>query len=305
MPRAVGGGEARDELQRNIGGTSHRDRPAFDDGAQRLALEKFGDQKGKSPVPMSKIARMLAWDSGGDGARFLLEAMQPRRVARRRTGQYFDRDVAAEPRVARLVDFTHATGAERRHDFVRAEAHARSQGHQAIVLHRRLRLAAVDELLLDRLGLVDLAEEGLEIVFHFRAGARVEILHRLDRATACPCACRGILATLSNSSTVRQGPRYIRSTTLRRPRRRSGMAYGGCTKPEISKSYGTTNSLRSGILDEAHVVERPDRHVGVADHVFEQHRPRQRFGFEVGERDALQVDDSSLRYAARRRFRAR
>jgi hypothetical protein len=35
----VGGGEARDELQRDIGGASQRDRPAFDDGAQRLALE--------------------------------------------------------------------------------------------------------------------------------------------------------------------------------------------------------------------------------------------------------------------------
>src|SRR5580765_2879245 len=55
-----------------------------------------------------------------------------------------------------------------------------ARGIRAIVLHRRLRLAAVDELLLDRLRLVDLAEEGLDIVFHFRAGARVEILERLD-----------------------------------------------------------------------------------------------------------------------------
>jgi hypothetical protein len=40
---AVGGGEARDELQRDIGGASQRDGSAFDDGAQRLPLEQLGD----------------------------------------------------------------------------------------------------------------------------------------------------------------------------------------------------------------------------------------------------------------------
>jgi hypothetical protein len=130
---AVGGGEARDELERDIGGASQRDRPAFDDGAQRLAVEEFGDQKWHVAGADVENREDVGVGQGGDGARFVLEAVQPRRVGGHGTGQYFDRDVAAEPRVARLVDFTHATGAERRHNFVRAEAHAGSQGHQAIV----------------------------------------------------------------------------------------------------------------------------------------------------------------------------
>ena len=43
---AMGGGETRDELQRNIGGAAERDGPAIDDGAQRLAFKELGDQKG-------------------------------------------------------------------------------------------------------------------------------------------------------------------------------------------------------------------------------------------------------------------
>ena len=70
----------------------------------------------------------------GDRTRFLLEATQPRRVGGDGTWQYLEGDVAPEPRVARLVDFTHATGAERRHDFGTGRGARRQQGHQAIVV---------------------------------------------------------------------------------------------------------------------------------------------------------------------------
>ena len=101
-------------------------------------------------------------------------------------------------------------------------------------------------------------------------------------------------AILSNSSTVRQGPRYIRSTTLRRPRRAVGDGVRRMHEARDVEVVRHHEQLAVRVLHEAHVVERPDRHVGVADHVFEQHRPRQRVGFEIGERDALQVDDPAF-----------
>ena len=44
-------------------------------------------------------------------------------------GQYLDRDVATEPRVAGTIHLAHAARAERRDDLVGAEANARGQGH--------------------------------------------------------------------------------------------------------------------------------------------------------------------------------
>jgi hypothetical protein len=49
---------------------------------------------------------------------FLLEAMQPVRIARELGGQHFDSNVAVEPRVPRTVDFAHPPCASRRDHFV-------------------------------------------------------------------------------------------------------------------------------------------------------------------------------------------
>ena len=43
-------------------------------------------------------------------------------VLREPGGEHLDRDVAAEPRVARAPHFAHAAGAERRCDLVRSQA---------------------------------------------------------------------------------------------------------------------------------------------------------------------------------------
>ena len=52
----------------------------------------------------------------GNGARFALEAGEPSGSRANGGGQHFDRDVAAQPRVARAVDLAHAAGAERSQD---------------------------------------------------------------------------------------------------------------------------------------------------------------------------------------------
>ena len=63
----------------------------------------------------------------GDRLRLALEAL-PRLGGRHRAlGQHLDRDDAIEPRVRRLVDLSHPTGADRREDLVRAETGTRGE----------------------------------------------------------------------------------------------------------------------------------------------------------------------------------
>ena len=65
---------------------------------------------------------MFGMAEAGEQFRLALEAGQTVGVVREGLGQRLDRDVAAESRVARAIDLTHAAGAERREDLVGAEA---------------------------------------------------------------------------------------------------------------------------------------------------------------------------------------
>ena len=58
----------------------------------------------------------------GDGVRLALEAREPIGIGRKRRGQDLDGDLAPQFRVARAIDLAHATGTDRRDDFVDAEA---------------------------------------------------------------------------------------------------------------------------------------------------------------------------------------
>jgi hypothetical protein len=57
-----------------------------------------------------------------DRPRFVFESAQTIRVICHRRGEHFDGDVAIKTRIAGAVDFAHPASAERRDDFVRAEA---------------------------------------------------------------------------------------------------------------------------------------------------------------------------------------
>jgi hypothetical protein len=58
----------------------------------------------------------------GQGLGFALKPRDSLRVGGERLGQDLDRNGAIELRILRAVDLTHAAGAERRPDLVRAEA---------------------------------------------------------------------------------------------------------------------------------------------------------------------------------------
>src|SRR5688572_28968936 len=66
----------------------------------------------------------------GHAARLALETRPRGRVGRQVPGEDLDRDLAAQPRVLRAIDLTHATGAERRGDFVGSEAGSGCQRHR-------------------------------------------------------------------------------------------------------------------------------------------------------------------------------
>src|SRR5947199_2899958 len=65
----------------------------------------------------------------GDGARLALEACFSIRILGQMRREHLDRDRALEPRVARLVHLTHASGAQQTDDLKRAEARAGDQIH--------------------------------------------------------------------------------------------------------------------------------------------------------------------------------
>jgi hypothetical protein len=70
---------------------------------------------------------------------FAREPREPVRVLSERLGQYLDRDLAVELRVARPIDLAHATGAERAEDLEGAERRARGQGQLGGASIRSLR----------------------------------------------------------------------------------------------------------------------------------------------------------------------
>src|SRR5262245_21626296 len=89
-----------------------------------------------------------------DHARFPLEPRTSLCALGHSRGEHLHRDIAAEARVASTVDLTHPTRAERRNDFVRAEASTSVERHrdslpQAVAPHGATEATALrSELLL-------------------------------------------------------------------------------------------------------------------------------------------------------------
>lgn len=61
--------------------------------------------------------------------RLALESRRTFLIQRDGVGQYLDRHLAAQLRVARAVDFTHPARTKGRNDFVGAETSTERQGH--------------------------------------------------------------------------------------------------------------------------------------------------------------------------------
>jgi hypothetical protein len=66
---------------------------------------------------------------GAGPSGFLLEPPQPVLIVAEVGGQDLDRNLAAQPRVLRPINFTHAARPNTGQDFIRAELRSRGKGH--------------------------------------------------------------------------------------------------------------------------------------------------------------------------------
>ena len=127
----VRGGQAARDLQCVLHRLAARDRTGGEAVPQRFAGEELRDRVDDAVVRTEVVdAEEIRVREGGDGFGLALEARERGGVRREALGKDFDRDVAVELRVARAVDLSHASGAERPEDLVRAEACAGQEGHE-------------------------------------------------------------------------------------------------------------------------------------------------------------------------------
>ena len=97
---------------------------------QQLAVDQLEHE-----IP--RAVRFLEAVDGGDvrmiqrreDLRLAFEAREAIGVFRERFGKNLERDRASEFEIPGAIDLAHASGAERRDDFVRAETVARGKGH--------------------------------------------------------------------------------------------------------------------------------------------------------------------------------
>ena len=125
----VRSGETRRDLRGELERVGDGERPR-ETLAQRFAFEELGDEVRRAVVGADvedrEKVRMI---QRAGGAGFLLEAAEACLVAVHRGGQDFNRDVAAEARVARAVDLAHPALAERFEHLVRPQTCPRRDGH--------------------------------------------------------------------------------------------------------------------------------------------------------------------------------
>ena len=84
---AVGGSETGDELECDIGRALQAERPTLDRRPQRLAVEQLCDQVRLVARADVEDGENVGMRPRGDGARFLFESLQPRRVGGERRRQ--------------------------------------------------------------------------------------------------------------------------------------------------------------------------------------------------------------------------
>ena len=119
------------QLDRKLNRPAHRQptRGVVQDTSKGRAVEQLRDDVRGRAVGTDLVNRQdVRMVQRSRGASFLFEATEPIRIGAGR--QDLDRDVAAEPGVARAVDLAHPAGADERHDFVRANPGTWDERHQ-------------------------------------------------------------------------------------------------------------------------------------------------------------------------------
>ena len=127
-PAVVRGFERVGDLARDRQRLRNRQRPARDEHREVVAVHQLHHQRAWSPgraVPFEPVdVRDVGMVQRGERLRFAGEAGEAFVVRCKELGEHFDRDLTIELRVAGAIDLAHATGPERRHDFIGPESGA-------------------------------------------------------------------------------------------------------------------------------------------------------------------------------------
>ena len=121
--------EAARDLQRILSRLANGDRATPRPLSKRLAFEQLGHDERRTAISADVVHRedvRVVQRRGRAG--FLLESMEAIDVGRECAGQYLDRNVTPEPRIARAIDLAHAAHSDLGGDLIRAEARSRGQG---------------------------------------------------------------------------------------------------------------------------------------------------------------------------------
>ena len=98
---------------------------------ERVALHQLHHQRQHAVLLLEAEERGdVGMVERGEDARLALEPRHALRVGDERLGQRLQSDVAAQVRIMRPVDLTHAAGAQRAADLVGTDAAAGLQGHR-------------------------------------------------------------------------------------------------------------------------------------------------------------------------------
>ena len=131
MPARVGGGQCLGDLDGASHGLLERQAAPGEAIGQRLALEELHHQVvGAVLVADVEERADVRVAERRDGAGLAGEPLARVRIADERRRQHLDGDGAVEARVVRLVDLTHAPGADRRGDLVGPQASAFAEQHR-------------------------------------------------------------------------------------------------------------------------------------------------------------------------------
>src|SRR5512141_2471434 len=109
---------------------AHGDGTTQEQLAKSAAFEQFGYQVGRALMRAQLVdGKYVGMIQRSSGSGFLLETTQAVEIPGQERGEYLDRDVASQLRIARPVHFTHTTRPQWRQDFVRPEFVARMKAH--------------------------------------------------------------------------------------------------------------------------------------------------------------------------------
>jgi hypothetical protein len=110
--------------------------------SQSLSLQTFHDDKPQSTlVPYVEENHDIGMGKRGNGPGLTLESREHLEITREMLWQDLDRDIPAEPRIARTKDLSHSASTQKRRDFVGADVLADSNSHQMRVILRLERVA--------------------------------------------------------------------------------------------------------------------------------------------------------------------